>query len=191
MKRIPLLARMSAAMTSLLVFLALGAFASGVAYGAAPRSATPAHAQHAQHAQPAQRAPKVIFYPTLPNWRAAHHTGNTAPQGNGDLVYNGGPVLHDPVSYLIFWGSYWNNGSGGLTADAQVVVNYFNDMGTTQFENILTQYADTKGPIADTQHVVATWNDTSAPPTDTACNNSPTIEDSSISNEVNHAISTQ
>lgn len=187
MKRIPflVLARASAVMTSLLIVATMATLVFGTAFGAPARGVAQSHARRARV------TPKVIAYPTLPAWRAAHHTKNTAPLGSGDLVYNGGAVLHDPVSYLIFWGSYWNNGSGGLTADAQVVVNYFNDMGTTEYENTLTQYADTKGPIADTQHIVASWNDTATPPTDTACNSSPTIEDASIVSEVSHAISTE
>jgi hypothetical protein len=188
MKRTRFFARLSAVVAPLFAAAMLVTFVYGSAYAAPPvkglssKGRAPSHPRYTPH---------VIMYPTLSAWRAHHRTGNTAPQGNGDLVYNGGAVLHDPVTYLIFWGSYWNNGSGGLTADAQVVVNYFNDMGTTEFENVLTQYSDTKGPIADTEHVVAVWNDTATPPTDTMCNSSPTIEDTSIASEVSHAISTE
>ena len=172
--------RAMAGLLQLLFVVAVTAYLTGTA------SADPAPKSHFA---PARLPHKVIFYPTLPNWRSSHRTGSPRVSGSGDLVYNGGSVLENPVSYVVFWGSYWNNGSGGVTPDAQVVLKYFNDMGTTQFENILTQYSDKSSHIANTNTFAGYWNDTSVPPTDTACSSNPTIEDSSIANEVTHAIS--
>ncbi len=68
--------------------------------------------------------------------------------------------------------------------------SYFNDVGNTLFENILTQYNDTNGYINNDQTVGGVWFDTSTPPTDTSCTNA-TVEDSSLQTEVNNAIATK
>jgi hypothetical protein len=63
-----------------------------------------------------------------PHLSAAGASGTTSALGSGNLSYNNGPIQRNPVSYLIFWGSYWNNGSGALKADALVAKNYFTDV---------------------------------------------------------------
>lgn len=178
--RIAQLSRVLAGLLQVTFVLAITLHYAGVV------GATPAPRSHFAHARLQH---KIIFYPTLPSSRAAHHVGTPQVLGSGDLVYNGGSVLENPVTYVVFWGSYWDNGSGGVTPDAQVVLKYFNDMGTTQFENIVTQYSDSNSNIADTNTLLDYWNDTSVPPTDTSCGGNPTIENSSIAAEVTHAIS--
>jgi hypothetical protein len=185
MKRMRFAAYISGSVASLLIIAALILLGAGRALAAPPSGVSAPRGQ----ASPPIHTP--VLFPSLPKWRATHHDRKTAPQGSGDLVYGGGPVLRNPTAYVVFWGSYWDNGSGGLTPDAQIIVNYFNDVGGTSFENILTQYSDTSGPIANTLQFAASWNDTATPPTDTACNGNPTIEDWDISAEITHAISAQ
>ncbi len=130
----------------------------------------------------------VVQFPTRQD--AAQARASSKPQvlGSGDLVYGGGHVLRNPVSYVIFWGAAWGNG-GANAADAQVILNYFNDVGTTNFEHLLTQYSDTTGAIANTHTLGGTFFDSSAPPTDTTCNAKPTIQNQSILDEIGHALS--
>jgi outer membrane protein assembly factor BamB len=111
-------------------------------------------------------------------------------QGVGDLLYHGGPVEETPTAYLIFWGPTWNNGSGGLNQDGQIVENFFMDVGNTLFEAILTQYYDTNAHIPRTLNFSASnvALDFSAPPTDTTCNSQPTVEDASLQAEVHNTI---
>ncbi len=130
----------------------------------------------------------IVLYPTKQQVQREKRINRFAVQGSGDLAYNGGPVQETPVSYIIFWGSSWLNGSGSLNTTGQVVENYLNDMGGTSFENILTQYYDNNTNIANSSSVNGVWVDTSTPASDSSCGG-PTIEDSSIQNEVNNAIS--
>ncbi|HEX9057030.1 MAG TPA: hypothetical protein VF818_05805 [Ktedonobacterales bacterium] len=87
------------------------------------------------------------------------------------------------MTYAIFWGSSWTGSSV-----ATIIHNYFNDLGGTTFENIVTQYYDTTGDIHNTHTVGGVWVDTSALTTDTMCGGS-TVQDSSLQSEVNRAIS--
>ncbi len=89
--------------------------------------------------------------------------------------------------YLIFWGSHWSNQSG-ISSDGQLVEQYFQDVGGTPFENILTQYKDSNAPVSNALQYGGAWIDTSAPPTDLSCVQ-PTVEDASIQSEVVKAIS--
>lgn len=147
-------------------------------------SATTAHAA----SRTASAHHHIVIFPTRQEWYRLHgaHAAGT-PQGSGDLAWNGGPVQHYPVTYEIFWGPGWSNGAGGVTADGQVVENYFNDLGGTSFENILTQYYDSAGNVVNTHTVGGIWLDTSTPPTDSSCGGS-TVQDSSIQSEVSNAI---
>lgn len=63
------------------------------------------------------------LFPTRPasQQRAAAANTPAPPYGSGDLIYNGGPVEETPRVFLIFWGTTWNNGSGGLTQAGQIV----------------------------------------------------------------------
>jgi hypothetical protein len=103
------------------------------------------------------------------------------------LVYHGGPVQRNPVSYLIFWGAGWDNGTGGLTTDGQIVKKYFDNVGGTNYFKTLTQYWDFNGAIAP-DHTLGGWLiDSSGPATDATCGG-PTVEDSAVQAEVSHAI---
>ncbi len=148
----------------------------------------------------AQQRPRVIFFPTRQQVEqrtqqkhvpTGQPTGKprTQPnvQGNGDLQFHGGPVEETPRVFLIFWGSTWNNGSNGITQDGQIVKNYFQDVGNTSFEAILTQYFDANVHIPSTLTLGGTFLDFSNPPTDFSCGG-PTVQDSSIQTEVHNAI---
>jgi outer membrane protein assembly factor BamB len=139
----------------------------------------------------------IILFPTHQRARpqkqpsAGQQTGKTPPApkvlGSGNLTYHGGPVEATPSVFLIFWGPTWNNGSNGLTSDGQLVQSYFSDVGSTSFENILSQYYDTNGSIPNTLSLAGTYLDFSTPSTDTSCGG-PTVQDASIQAEVQAAI---
>ncbi len=166
-------------MVSLVALLSLGA----------PSAAAASMAAHGAHtSRPVSHHHHIVFFPTLQHWRKMHHNRHPYAGSPNDLMYNGGPVEENPVVYVIFWGPGWSNGSGGVTADGQVVENYFNSMGGTSFENILTQYYDNNANVSNSNSVSGVWVDTSTPPTDQSCGG-PTVEDSDIQNEVSNAIS--
>ncbi len=149
-----------------------------------------AFASTSHHSAPSKQhwRSHIVRFPTRQQWRMSQHRlAAGAPAGSGDLAYNGGSVQHTPVSYVIFWGASWDAGAGTLTPDAQIVMNYFNSVGATPFENILSQYYDNTGNVLNTHTVGGVWLDTSTPPTDTSCGGA-TVQDSSIQNEVSSAI---
>lgn len=162
----------------LIVALASSAFM----FTGGTQATSSAHAQSQSHVH----AHKVLF-PTRQEWariRAAHRAFHPNVMGSGDLSYGGGPVQHTPVSYVIFWGAGWQGSDSGT---ASVVNTYFNDVGGTSFENILTQYYDNSGNVINTHSVGGVWYDASTPPSDSSCGGA-TIEDSSIQSEVANAI---
>lgn len=145
-------------------------------------------ASRAEHRASASQQHHPVIFPT--RTQAQHLRTSTPagpPYGQGDLIYHNGLVQETPHVFLIFWGPTWNNGSGGLTGDGQVVQHYFADVGSTAFENILTQYYDTTVAIVSTLNVAGAWADFATPPSDRTCGG-PSIEDAAIQNEVNHAI---
>jgi hypothetical protein len=125
-----------------------------------------------------------------PHLSAAGASGTNRALGSGNLSYNNGPIQRNPVSYLIFWGSYWNNGSGALKADALVAKNYFTDVSGTPFFKILTQYSDTNGNVSSAHTLAGVWLDTVDPATDTTCGGA-TVQNSAAQAEVSRAIATQ
>ncbi len=181
--------RISLRMLSLLaagfaVVLLVTAMVVSPALGAQLQPTT--HQHHNKHA--------VVLFPTKSEWARLKRTHKPvgkfpaiqAVQGSGNLAYGGGPVQHNPVSYVIFWGSSWTGSDSGT---ASIIQSWFNDYGGTSFENILTQYYDNSGHINDTHTLGGVYFDTSTPPTDSTCTANSTVEDSSLQSEVSSAIS--
>lgn len=168
---------------AVLLAATLLAFAPVMVHASAAARAPAIQAGHAQRGQPAFSSSEVAW--AAP---AEHPTSAfSAVQSSGPLVYGGGPVVHHPTSYLILWGASW---TGADSAVAAIIRGYFADLGGTAFENILTQYHDTSGPISAAHTLGGVWVDSSAPPTDTSCG-SPTVEDAALQSEINTAIATQ
>jgi hypothetical protein len=151
-----------------IALVVLGLFLAGMAPAA--RASSPQGQTH----------PVQLFY-------AIQHQGSTtAPpsSGSGDLRYGGGPVQHNPVAFVIFWGANWQ---GADSSRAQLLQTYFQSLGGTSFENILTQYSDTAGNIQNTESLGGVFFDPTTPPTDASCGTN-TVHDSSFRSEVTHAI---
>jgi hypothetical protein len=171
---------------------ALGAIAAAIASISTLLLVAPVSSAQSMRPQPSHPTHK-IYFPTQQEWAKLNQTHQPdghfplipqTVQGSGNLAWGGGPVQHSTVTYEIFWGSAWNSDTGTKS----IINNYFNDMGGTSFENILTQYYDGSGHINDTETVGGVWVDTSALTTDSTCGG-PTVEDSSLQSEVNRAIS--
>jgi LGFP repeat len=79
------------------------------------------------------------------------------------VVWNNGPVQHDPRVYLIFWGPLWDTDTSGTKAALQTL---FNGLAGTAVNNILSVYHDsTTDPNAYVHNDVklaGTWADDSA-----------------------------
>jgi hypothetical protein len=167
----------------------------------APTLVPSAPASAASPALTAQAAPQVARHIVYMRPQGAEQTLQSLltarpfkAQGQGDLLWGNGPVQHTPTTYAIFWGPSWltsatKTSAQKLKSAGQVVANYFADIGGSAFERILTQYFDGSGHVANSQTLAHTVVDTTAPPSDASCGG-PTIEDSSVQNEILHAAAT-
>ena len=91
--------------------------------------------------------------------------GNTANAGN--LINHGGPVIVSAHVVFIFWGPTFGNAASPDHAYATTLQAYRNQLGTSGFYNILTQYCGSNGCVMLSSLGAGTpdWFDTSAPPT--------------------------
>ncbi len=88
---------------------------------------------------------------------------NAKPQASGGLIYNGGPVEHNPTVYLVFWGSQWDSDGNGVQSYLQ---GFFGGVGGSgdNWSTIMTQYPDNSGSPSFNGGVLGgTWVDDSAP----------------------------
>jgi len=117
----------------------------------------------------------------------------------GNLAYYGGPVMHSPADYLIFWlpsGYSFDNPSIDPSAsnpsDAsyeQLLIRYFDDVCTPNaFYPIIHQYSDRIGGIGNCS-LGGHWLDNSSYPGGRGSQSNP-LTDSDIQNEVNRALAT-
>jgi serine protease len=93
-----------------------------------------------------------------------HRGRNAIPQAGGNLLYNGGPVAHNPVVYLDFWGSQWDSDTSGA---AQYVQNFMAGLGQSgdNWSTITSQYTDYTGlgPAFGGSVLGGVWADNAAP----------------------------
>lgn len=73
--------------------------------------------------------------PALRPVREAAAAGQPAFPG---FVYNGGPVISSPVLYTSFWGALWSDSAH--QTDAQRLRQYVQDLLSSNFMNVLSQY---------------------------------------------------
>ena len=81
---------------------------------------------------------------------------NAIQQYSGPLV-----VQHHPKVYLVFWGPEWNQDPDGVRPR---VISTFRALGGSQYNNILSQYADETDYIHNDVQMAASVIDTNTPP---------------------------
>ena len=85
------------------------------------------------------------------------------------VTWQGGPVQHTPLVYLLFWGPNWQTDTT-QEASATYLENFFSGLGNGQADDnwstITSQYADGSGaPTFSGLVYGGAFNDTSTPPT--------------------------
>jgi serine protease len=88
--------------------------------------------------------------------------GHVRPLDSSGLIYNGGPVEHNPTVYLVFWGSQWDSDGNGVQ---QYLQGFFGGLGGSgdNWSAITTQYPDNSGaPSFNGSVLGGTWVDDSA-----------------------------
>jgi hypothetical protein len=95
--------------------------------------------------------------------------GHARPLDSGGLIYNGGPVEHNPTVYLVFWGSQWDSDGNGVQ---QYLQGFFGGLGGSgdDWSTIMTQYTDSSGagPSFNGSVLGGTWVDDSSAAPDSA-----------------------
>src|SRR5689334_7668806 len=82
--------------------------------------------------------------PAHEGYPAAAGAAPAAP-AHSDFIWNGGPVLTCPFMYATFWGPSWTNSPAGL-AEAGRLSQFLQDLGNSQFMNVLSKYGVGSGP---------------------------------------------
>lgn len=72
----------------------------------------------------------------------------TARAAVSNLSPHGGPVQHHPKVFLLFWGPKWTT-DPAHEADEAALHTMFSELAGTSYNNILTQYYDSSGPVAN------------------------------------------
>jgi acylphosphatase len=70
--------------------------------------------------------------------KAPTGVGAPAAPAHGDFVYNGGALITNPVVYPTFWGANWSDATH--QAQAARLVQFLNDLISSDWMNVLTQY---------------------------------------------------
>jgi hypothetical protein len=87
---------------------------------------------------------------------------NPDPNGNqcGPLSYQGGPVLHNPHVYVVYWGF---GKYGDPTGEQTYLDNFLTGVGGSTWESLLTQYYSGSSPkvhiLNPTGQLKGTWVD--------------------------------
>ena len=84
-------------------------------------------------------------HPSHPSHHAGTYAAKRKPaQAGENMQYGGGPVQYNPVVYLVFWGSQWNNDTNGIPA---YLSSMFQGLGTStdNWSTITSQYTDYTG----------------------------------------------
>ena len=153
--------------------------APGTAATAAPATTQAGQATQADQANQAAKA-------TQPCWTAGYlhghwikvhphgrfgkvrirgrHFVSPKQQALDNLQYGGGPVAHNPLVFLDFWGSQWDSDSNGVE---QYVQSFMSGLGQSDdnWSTITSQYTDStgQGPAFGGSVLAGTWVDDSGP----------------------------
>jgi hypothetical protein len=104
------------------------------------------------------------------------------------LIYQGGPVMHNPAAYVIFWlpsGYHFENGTGASDSTYEsLVTRFLGDLSGSSYLSITSQYPDNSlGSPSDTVRFGGSWIDDT--PYTYAGEN---LSDFAFPNEIMHAI---
>ncbi len=149
------------------------------------------------------RSGSAHLFPIHPSGASA---AAVAPSGNqtcnpqtqcGPLLYNGGPVMHDPRVVLVFWqpnGTTYENATSDPYAIQPSSANFrsimrgfFVSANGSYWIGIAQQYTDSLGPPGTSVSVWGSLVDSHAFPCG-ACGNSTPLEDSQVQSEVQRLI---
>lgn len=128
------------------------------------------HARFAQLRGHVTVGPRTGIVPPLTTH--SHGKPNARPaagpcvEPNCDMPYNGGPVQHHPLLYVVFWGPNWESDLN-QTASANYLLALYQGLGASgdTWSQATSQYFDGSGhPVFTGSEFAKFGEDTSAPP---------------------------
>ena len=115
-------------------------------------------AHHARH----RRAAHVHSDPIV-----ASYTHAPTPNPSNDLSPGSGDVMPTTTIYYDFWlptGLHYEADAAGDTNYENLLIRFAQDLGGSQYHNLVTQYSGTNGTVSNTVTYGGAWTDTSAYP---------------------------
>jgi uncharacterized repeat protein (TIGR01451 family) len=131
-------------------------------------------------ATPSPSAPSNASYTHTP----APNSGNDLPPGSGD-------IMPTTTIYFDFWlptGQHYESDAAGDTNYENLLIQWANDLGSSQFHNLVTQYFGNNGTISNNVSFGGSWIDTGSYPH--AGTTADPLGDSDIQTEVHNAVTT-
>jgi uncharacterized repeat protein (TIGR01451 family) len=122
----------------------------------------------------------------------ASYTHTPAANSSNDLPAGSGPVMTSTTIYYDFWlptGQHYESTSAGDTNYESLLIRWANDLGGSQYHNLVTQYNGTNGTISNT----VTFGGSSVDSTTAyphAGTTADPLQDSDIQTEVKNAVAT-
>ena len=153
-----------------------------VAVPLSPVTGTPGHAM----AEPAAQSGVAALAPIN-----ASYSHTPAPNSGNDLPAGSGPVMTSTTLYYVFWlptGQHYESNAAGDTNYENLLIRWANDVGGSQYLNLITQYTGTNGTAGNSVTFGGSWTDTAAYPH--AGTTADPLTDADIQTEVANAVST-
>ncbi len=122
----------------------------------------------------------------------ASYTHTPAPNPGNDLPPGSGPIMPSTTLYYDFWlptGQHYESNSAGDTNYENLNTRWAQDVGGTQYHNLVTQYNGTNGTISNTFTFGGSWVDTGTAYPHAGTTGDP-LHDADIQTEVHNAVTT-
>jgi uncharacterized repeat protein (TIGR01451 family) len=131
----------------------------------------------------------VLSAPRAPINASYSHTPPPTP--GDDLPAGSGQVMTSTTIYYVFWlptGLHYESDSTGDTNYENLLVRWAQDVGSSQFLNLISQYSGTNGTVGTSVTYGGSWTDTAAYPHPGTTGDP--LTDGDIRSEVTNAVST-
>src|SRR5216683_1100926 len=122
----------------------------------------------------------------------ASYTHTPAPNGGNDLPAGSGQVMTSTTIYYDFWlptGQTYEGSASGDTKYENLLIRWAQDLGSTQYHNLITQYTGTNGTAGNSVTYGGSWVDTATAYPHAGTIGDP-LQDSDIRTEVTNAVTT-
>ncbi|HEX9548971.1 MAG TPA: hypothetical protein VF942_16640, partial [Acidimicrobiales bacterium] len=122
----------------------------------------------------------------------ASYTHTPAPNGGNDLPAGSGQVMTSTTIYYDFWlptGQTYEGSASGDTNYENLLIRWAQDLGSTQYHNLITQYTGTNGTAGNSVTYGGSWVDTATAYPHAGTIGDP-LQDSDIRTEATNAVTT-